>query len=163
MLDESGYNGIMDRKSVFILLGMSFLAGCHPKVPVKPPVVQVPVTTSPIVGTWENNVRGVNRGRMIFKANGELTFQNGLEFYNPGHWEWDPMRKQLFITQPQAPDRKLDIFKMYVGDGVQSFDRAQKRITYRFDDQTTSLNVAGWTYMKIDTTKPQILEEPTLH
>jgi len=73
------------------------------------------------------------------------------------------MRHRLVITLAQAPDAKLDIFKMYVGDGVESFDRAQKRVTYHFDEETATLNIGGWTYSKVNTVKPNIAPEPTLH
>src|ERR1700722_1378205 len=95
--------------------------GCAPKAPPRPPVLVAPPQVSPVEGVWENSVRGVSHGRAIFKANGDLTFQGGMEFYNPGHWDWDPIRHRLMITLPQAPDAKLDIFKMYVGDGVEAF------------------------------------------
>jgi hypothetical protein len=151
----------MNLKLFLVIGGILAWAGCQPKAPIKPSVSPgVPI--SPVAGVWENNVRGENRGRMIFKENGELTFQNGLDFYNPGQWTWDRLRQELIIRLPQAPDRKLDIFKMYVGDGIQSFDRAQKKITYRFDDQTASLNMAGWIYTKIDPSRPHVEEEPTL-
>jgi len=150
----------LKRFIVCVFTGM-VLAGCTTKQPIPPPVVEVE-KAPPVVGTWENNVRGDIKGRMIFKANGELVFQGGLEFYNPGRWDWDPLRKQLFVTLPQAPDPKLDIFKMYVGDGVQAFDRTKKQVTYAFDDQTTTLNVAGWTYSKVDTSKVEVPAEPTL-
>src|SRR5579864_6428788 len=132
--------------SIISLIGV----GCTPKAPPRPPVVTAPPEVSPVVGVWENNVRGESHGQAIFKANGDLTFQGGMEFYNPGHWEWDPMRHRLMITLPQAPDAKLDIFKMYVGDGVEAFDRAQKRVTYHFDDETATLNIGGWMYSKVN-------------
>ena len=99
---------------------------------------------------------------MVFKPGGRLTFQGGMEFFNPGHWGWDASRKELRITLPQAPDDKLQIFKLYVGDGVKSFDRAQKQVTYLFDDQTAVLNVAGWMFYKVDKTTVQTAPEPVL-
>lgn len=145
------------------VLSLILFAGCAPKAPLpKPPVVTAP-EISPIIGTWENNVRGVSHGRVIFSANGTLMFQGGMEFYNPGRWDWDPIQKKLYITLPQAPDPKLDIFKMYVGDGVEAFDRAQKRVTYHFDEETATLNIGGWTYAKVNEVKPAVPEEPTLH
>jgi len=145
------------------LIPACVLSGCVPKAPppVKPPVVAAPAELSP-VGTWENNDRGKSQGKMIFKANGELAFQGGMEFYNPVHWDVDKINKKLILTMPQAPDPKLDIFKMYVGDGVQSFDRAQKKVTYHFDEQTTTLNIAGWIFSKVDNSKVDIPAEPTL-
>jgi len=62
--------------------------GCTPKAPPRPPVVVVPPEVPPVQGVWENTVRGVSHGRAIFKANGDLTFEGGMEFYNPGRWDW---------------------------------------------------------------------------
>ena len=47
--------------------------------------------------------------------------------------------------------------------GVKAFDRAHKQVTYTFNDETSSLNVAGWTYAKPDAvTAPRVESEPTL-
>jgi hypothetical protein len=99
---------------------------------------------------------------MIFEAGGRLHFEGGLEYYNPATWELDPARETLVLTLPAAPQEKLDIFKMYVGDGVQAFDRAHKQVTYHFNAQTWELNMAGWPYHKPDATAPPPLAEPVL-
>lgn len=89
---------------------------------------------------------------MIFGAGGALTFEGGLGYFNPGHWELAEDRQELLITLPQADDEQLQIFQMYVGDGVKAFNRAQKQVIYPFTAQTWSLNVAGWVYSKTDPT-----------
>jgi hypothetical protein len=101
--------------------------------------------------------------RMVFAPGGRLSFEGGLEFFNPGRWDLDPMREELVITLPQADDAKVQIFKLSVGDGVKSFVRETKRITYHFDRDTSALNVAGWTYTKAgQTAVPAIAPEPVL-
>jgi hypothetical protein len=99
---------------------------------------------------------------MIFKPGGELRFQGGMEYYNPGRWDYDPGRHELHITLPNADDNKLQIFKMYVGDGVKAFDRVAKEITYPFDDQTGSINVGGWMFFKASKPAAAAAAEPTL-
>ncbi|MCE4406954.1 hypothetical protein I5139_23290, partial [Escherichia coli] len=53
-------------------------------------------------------------------------------------------------------------FQLYVRDGVKAFDRAQKKITYHFDADTWTLNVAGWMYSKPDEKPIDAATEPVL-
>ena len=96
---------------------------------------------------------------MTFEPNGRVVFQGGLAYFNPAQWALDRSRQELRITMPQAPNEKLDIFHLSVGDGVKAFDRAQKQVTYAFDENTSALNVAGWTYSKPDTSIPAAAPE----
>ena len=138
-----------------MLVGLSW-AGCVAKVSIRRPPVIAPEQAKPIetdlhlLGVWENAGRGGKTKRLIFESGGTLKFEGGLDYFNPGKWELDSARRELKITLPDADDDKLQIFQLYVGDGVKAFDRACKRITYFFDDQTWSLNVGGWQYSKND-------------
>jgi hypothetical protein len=146
--------------SLLSLIVLLFAAGCtHHVPPPTPPIVQPPI--SPLEGAWQTR-HGDQIGQMIFKPGGELVFQGKLEFYNPGRWDWDPMRKKLTLEFPRADDKKLEIFYTLLNDGVQSFNPANKEVTYRFDDQTASLNVGGWVYTKVSTQKAVLPSEPTL-
>jgi len=84
----------------------------------------------------------------MFRPGGQLIFQGGLEFFNPAQWELDPARQELRITMPSADVDKLQIFQMYVGQGVKAFDHTRKQVTFHFDPDTWSLNVGGWMYSK---------------
>jgi hypothetical protein len=146
--------------SALVLFG---LAACAPKPPMtRPPV---PVEPKPSVqGVWESPNKGKIM-RMIFSPDGRLTFEGGMEFFNPGHWDLNPMQKELILTLPQASDEKLQIFKLSVGDGVKRFDREAKRVVYHFDAETSALNIAGWNYSKVMTrpaSAPQVAPEPVL-
>lgn len=144
------------------------LGGCLGKAPLKVPPVAVPeqAKTNPVeahlLGAWENPGRSGKTKQMVFSAGGGLQFSGGLEYFNPGRWELDPDRHELIITLPQADDEKLQIFQLYVGDGVKAFDRRQERITYAFDDQTWSLNVGGWIYSKSEEPSGQAQPEPVI-
>src|ERR1035437_7907372 len=142
------------------LLAVMVWGGCVRTAPVRIPPQAPPEQTKSIdpeahlKGVWESPGKNGRVKQLIFGPGGQLTFQGGLEFFNPGRWELDPDRRVLRITLPGADDEKLQIFQMYVGDGVKAFDRAQKRITYQFDDQTWALNVAGWPYTKAEEAAP---------
>jgi hypothetical protein len=145
------------RKAGWFLAFLS-LAACARRVPLPPPAAPI---VSPIEGTWESSGR---QGTMTlnFHPDGRLMFQGGLTFFNPGRWEYDPFRHSLALTFPEAPDDKIQVFKLYLHDGVQDFDRIGKTVTYRFDDQTTSLNIAGWIYTKVVKNDIKIAPEPVL-
>ncbi len=115
-----------------------------------------------LLGAWELRSKDGTIKQMVFSQDGSLTFKGGLEFYNPAQWTLDPNRQELTITMLNAPDEKLDIFHMYLADGVKRFDRHLKEITYAFDDQTWSLNMAGWVYSKPDKSAAPPLAEPVL-
>ena len=124
----------------------------QPQVNVPPPV-QKPDLRSHLAGVWEMpGKNGAAAKQMIFTSDGGLTFRGGFEYYNPANWKLDENREELVIAFPSAPNEKLDIFHMYVGDGVQAFNRSQKEVTYHFDADTWSLNLAGWSYSKADKT-----------
>jgi hypothetical protein len=139
------------------------LAACHKYVPVKPPspVVQPPQPVSP-EGVWQCAGRDGKTMKLILNPNGEAIFQGGLEYLNPGRWDWDPMRNKLTLLLPRAPDNKLEIFYLQVGHGVQYFDPARKLVAYHFDDETSELNVAGWIYSRRDAGEVKVAPEPTL-
>ena len=99
---------------------------------------------------------------MTFDPNGRLTFQGALESFNPGHWEIDVAQHELRIILPNADLDNLQIFKMYLGDGVKAFNWPQKQITYAFDDQTWKLNIAGWIYSKETKAAQEVVPEPEL-
>jgi len=140
--------------------------GCLGKAPLRkpeaPPVVKEENLESHLMGAWELRGRDGKKKQMIFEPDGKLTFRSGLEFYNPAEWTLVQSRHELIITLLHAPDEKLDIFHTYVGDGVKSFDRNLKEVTYPFDADTWSLNVAGWVYSKQDKPTAQPLAEPVL-
>jgi len=156
------------RRTVLAFAAGTFLfwGGCLGKAPLRVPPVAAPEPTKSslfeahLLGTWENPGRSGKTKQMIFSAGGALQFNGGLDYFNPGRWELDPERRELTITLPQADDEKLQIFKLYVGNGVKAFDRRQQRITYTFDDQTWSLNVGGWTYSKSDTSSGETQASP---
>jgi hypothetical protein len=145
------------------LVTLSLWVGCIPKAPTRPPTAKPP-PASLVEGIWENPGHGSTPMKMIFSAGGRLTFQGALEFYNPGQWEYRPDIQELILTLPEADDSKLQVFQMYVGDGVKAFDRERKEITYHFDDQTQELNVGGWVYSKVGgpTAPPAPAAEPIL-
>jgi hypothetical protein len=141
--------------------------GCIGKAPVRGPETTLPEThektpREQLIGTWELRSKDGTIKQMIFSPDGELTFRGGLEFYNPAQWALDSTRQELTITMLNAPDEKLDIFHMYLGDGVKRFDRRLKEVTFAFDNQTWSLNVAGWVYSKPDKPADAPLAEPVL-
>src|SRR3954468_9169096 len=89
--------------------------GCVTKPPPPKPVVVAPPPVAPhIIGTWENQARDGSVHKMIFEPGGRLSFQGGLEFFNPGQWALDPARQELRLTFPQAADEKLQIFALYL-------------------------------------------------
>ncbi len=141
--------------------------GCTRKATVRGPETNAPESLeknarSQLLGIWELQSQDGKTKQMIFTSDGGLTFRGGLEFYNPAEWTLDPDQHELKITLANVPDEKLDIFHMYIGDGVKAFDRKRKEVTYEFDDQTWSLNVAGWTYSKPDKPASTPLAEPVL-
>jgi hypothetical protein len=157
------------KSSTWAALGLLFftVAGCHAPRPAIPPVSRPP--TSPaetlkayLIGPWENRERKGRTARMTFNPDGTVIFQGAMEFFNPGRWTLDAGGGELVIAFPQAPDDKLSIFKLYVGQGVKAFDRESKQVTYRFDRQTPDLNVAGWTFAKPSEPVSHIEQEPVL-
>jgi hypothetical protein len=147
-----------------------FWGGCAGR-PVRGPVTAPPAQTRTVPengplahleGAWENAGKNGKTRKIVFEPGGRVTFQGGLEFFNPGQWELDPGRQELRMLFPAADDDKLQIFQMYVGDGVKAFDRAAKQVTYHFDDQTWMLNVGGWAYSKADKTAIEAPSEPVL-
>jgi hypothetical protein len=144
------------------LIGFSALPACKKTTtPMPRPVVTRPPELTP-VGIWQSADRSTRQLQMILRPNGELQFQGGMSFLNPGYWDFDPVRNTLVLSFPQAPDEKLQVFKLYIGQGVESLDRPGKRVIYRYTETTDSLNVAGWTFTKLDLSKPDIAPEPTL-
>ena len=152
------------------MIGFLVLIGgtsCAPKRPVHPPVVptvQPPIanpTLAHLLGAWEREGRGVS-SQMVFEPGGQLSFGGDLQFFNPARWSLDTNTQELKITLPNAPDEKLDIFHMYLGEGVKAFDRAKKEVTYHFDDQTWTLNIAGWMYSKVEKQAVPIDVEPVV-
>jgi hypothetical protein len=148
--------------SLILLAGL----GCRPALrrPVTPiPPVPVaaphPSLESHLLGTWELLARGVTR-QMIFEAGGRVLFRGGLESYNPATWRLNEAAQELTFSFPEAPDAKLDVFHMYVGQAVKSFDRPNKAVTYHFDANTWSLNIAGWTYSKPEAAPTPAMQEP---
>ena len=139
--------------------------GCVTKTPIRGPIPppqqtqQIPKNTivTHLLGVWENPGRHGKPSQVIFGSGGQMTFKGGLEFYNPGQWELDPDRQELRITLPEAADDKLQIFQLYVGQGIKAFDRTQKQITYSFNGQTWTLNVGGWEYSKAE--QPPVVPE----
>jgi hypothetical protein len=160
------YWRVMSRRGVFLAgfaLGAALFGGGCVKAPPQKPVVQTPPPPAPhIQGVWEYTDRSGKTRKMVFAENGQVTFQGGLEFFNPGRWDLDPMRQELKLTFPNADDDKLQIFKLYVGDGVKSFDRVGKVVVYHFDDDTYSLNIGGWMYAKTAEGQVGTVAEPQL-
>lgn len=115
-----------------------------------------------LLGIWDRTERAGKAGRLVFREDGTLIFEGAMESASPGEWELNPHDHLLVLTLPHASDETVAIFKMYLRDGVESVDRAVKRITYRFDDQTERLNVAGWVYSKRDATlyRSEARQEP---
>src|SRR5690242_8728601 len=93
------------------ILGVMSWVGCVGKAPIRGPAVTPPSAAqirkadlaSHLQGAWENAGKGGNR-QMIFGPGGQLTFQGGLEFFNPAHWELDADNQELKITMPVAAD-----------------------------------------------------------
>ena len=138
------------------------------KSSVPPPPAEAPSAQETLIthvqGLWESAGHdGRKTKRLRFEADGQLTFENGFEYLNPGRWTLHPDRQELTLTFPQADDEKLKIFKLYVGQGVQSFDHGRKQVTYHFTLDTWSLMIAGWEYSKLDTPGSTPLAEPTLN
>ena len=148
----------------FLLNGCVHRAGTPPAPPVpeNPQQVKARNTLRHLLGAWELLAKGGVKKQMIFQENGQLIFQGGLEYFNPASWSLDVDRGELRITMPQAANDKLDIFHMTVGDGVKAFDRERKQVTYTFDQDTWSLNVAGWPYSKPEERSFESPTEPTL-
>ena len=140
--------------------------GCLGKAPLRkpeaPPAAKEENLEPHLVGTWELRGRDGKMKQMIFEPDGKVTFRNGLEYYNPAQWTLIQSRHELILTLLHAPDEKLDIFHTYLGDGVKSFNRDLKEVTYAFDGETWSLNVAGWIYSKQDKPSAPPLAEPVL-
>jgi hypothetical protein len=143
--------------------------GCITKPAIRGPVATPPQAPpskgeealSQLKGTWESQGKnGIKK--MIFAPGGQLTFEGGLDYYNPARWDLDADREELTITLPGADVDKLQIFQLYVGQGVKRFNPSQKQIIYHFDPQTWTLNFAGWEYTKTDKAAAEPLAEPVL-
>src|SRR5581483_5837643 len=101
---------------------------------------------SHLLGDWECQLRNGAKAHLRFEAGGTAVFVGAFEYFNPAHWSLRGDRHELILSLPDTPNDKLDIFHLYIGDGVKAFNRPQKEVTYDFDDQTWSLNIAGWSY-----------------
>jgi len=157
--------GMRRFRAAACLLAILPAAGCVGRRPL-PSTVTAPAPQpapardlrSHLLGVWEK--RGGRLQQMAFLPDGELRFKGGLEFYNPGRWALDPGEQELRITLPEADVDKLQVFQLYVHDGVKAFHPALKEIIYHFDEQTWDLNVGGWTYSKTDSTPSPASAEP---
>jgi hypothetical protein len=141
------------------------LGGCVVKAPPPKPVVVTPPPPTPeahLIGVWENQQRNGNVRKMIFESGGKLTFEGGLVFFNPARWDLDPLRHELHLIFPQTDDEKLQIFKLYIGEGVKALDRPGKQVVYQFTDDTYSLNIAGWEFSKSAQGSINTVPEPQL-
>ena len=115
-----------------------------------------------LLGSWELPGKDGKIKQIIFETNGQVIFRGGMEYFNPGTWELNANAHELKIAFPQTPNEKLDIFHMYLGNGIKAFDRPRKEITYQFDAGTWELNVAGWTYSKPDKVSAPPEAEPVI-
>jgi hypothetical protein len=172
---ETFYTRRMNRWSLALILSALVLsgAGCVHQtptvrvpeppspapVPPPPPPPAVPTLESHVLGVWENDEKRDHPKKLIFEAGGRLTFEGGLEFYNPGRWSLSEDLQELIIALPEADVDRLRVFQMNLGSGVKAFDPSSKQITYHLDEQTWTLNVGGWVYTKqdvpIETAAPQ--------
>jgi len=134
----------------YVGITAAFLSGCAIKVPMLPPPAQGQPSVVPFVGVWENTDSKRNVRKAVFEADGRLVFQGGLETYNPAQWEYDSARKELHITFPQIDPEQLQIFQLYIGSGVKSFDPKQKQVIYAITDPLGTLLLAGWEYHKAE-------------
>lgn len=155
----------MNFRQAFIL-SLFIAAGCaKPKLPPAPPAPPPRAEASP-VGAWESSMRGEKTLRMIFASNGQLSFEGGLQFFNPARWDYNPMSDELVLSFPQTDDSKLQVFKLSVGSGVKALDRPGKRVTYTFNHDTAELDVGGWVFSRAvpaaATPAIRIAPEPTL-
>lgn len=117
-----------------------------------------------LTGRWEAPAQGGKEKIAVFDSGGALTFSGALETYNPAQWDLDAGTHELHITFPALPNKKLQIFQLYVGQGIKSFQPAQKQITFTFKRETWTLNMAGWDYSKVDQApKYQVEPEPVIH
>lgn len=163
----------MRRSTILLAALCAVVAGCAPHAVVRPPVAPPPPLPTPpappppdlrahLEGLWENHETGRAGKELTFAPNGTLTFHGGFEFFNPGQWSLDSARQTLLITLPNADVDRLHAFQLSVGDGVQAFDPVRKQITYHFDEQTWSLNIAGWTYTKTEVPVIKAAPQPPL-
>lgn len=158
-------------RSLLILLPLSallFWAGCAGKQvkPLPPPVeVQRPereILLEHLIGKWEAPPREGKERIATFDAAGSLTFSGALLGYNPARWDLDAANHELTITFPSISNERLQIFQLYVGQGIKSFHPQAKQIVYAFMKDTWTLNIGGWEYTKYDTAPKQQAEpEPT--
>ncbi len=147
-------------KSFFLSAAMAaiglFWAGCagQPVHREKPPVVeQVSVREKLLLhlkGKWEATDTTGKKQYAVFDGSGNLSFEGGLQTYNPAHWDLDAERHELRITFPSLSNKQLQIFQLYVGQGIKAFDPHNKQIVYVFQLDTWTLNIAGWDYSKPD-------------
>jgi hypothetical protein len=157
------------RRIVCLLIVLPWI-GCLGKAPLRQPATTLPPSQeipkpnlqAHLIGQWELPNKGGNIKQMIFESGGRLMFRGSFEYFNPAEWQLDAARQELRITFPSTPNEKLDIFHLYVGQGVVAFDRALKEVTYHFDEKTWDLNIAGWTYSKPDNPAAAPLAEPVI-
>src|ERR1041384_851713 len=102
------------RIGVFILAVMPWI-GCLGNAPQRrptpPPPVQAEKKTpeSHVIGDWENPGRSGKTKKLIFEPGGLLRFEGGMEYFNPGQWNLNPLSHELTLTLPQAGDDNLQI------------------------------------------------------
>ncbi len=149
--------------TVIVLGGLFCWAGCmgktvhrEPPAPVEKSEREALVTH--LVGSWESPDPGRPVNYAVFNSNGSVTFKGGLHSYNPARWELNAERHELNLTFPSATNEALQVFQLYVGQGVKAFRPAQKQITYAFTRDTWTLNIAGWDYSKPDNSLKQFIE-----
>jgi hypothetical protein len=140
-----------------LTLGILFsLVGCagtggKPGKPTPTPV-QVPdrreQLLSQITGIWETAGKDGKTLQAVFARDGRLTFKNALESYNPATWAIDAPSEELKITFSSVSLEAMQIFQLYVGQGVKAFHPQGRSVTYAFTSDTWTLNIAGWEYRK---------------
>lgn len=156
---------------VLLLILALFFPGCAGrsiKTQTPPPLPEVSLQEQMedhIQGIWEAGPIGKATHIARFEKNGSLVFQNGLERYNPGRWNVDADRKELTLTFPAASLEAMQIFQMYLGQGIKEFHPYERRIVYPMTPETWTLNIAGWDYTKHDpATQPAAAPpEPVIH
>jgi hypothetical protein len=151
----------------FLLPGSGCVRQTRVRAPAPPSPAPVVEHKDPLLdhllGTWQAPEQAASGSRMVFESDGRVIFSGGLAYYNPAQWSLDRGRRELMLTFPQTPNEKLDIFHMNVGDGVKAFDRKQKQATYKWDEETDTLNVAGWMFSKPVRSAPAApADEPVL-
>lgn len=149
---------------IFLLTWVGCIRTVSKRAPLPPPPIPQAkhLDLEHLLGTWENLKHDGKERKLVFNDDGTLQFRGGMEFYNPGRWSLDSHRKELSMTFPQADVDKLQVFQLYVGDGLKAFHPSQKEIVYSFDENAGSLNVGGWIYSKDALPAFQPQAEPVL-